>query len=37
MLDVTGGDTVMVYDGSENPNILSFNKEALSPGNQYGF
>lgn len=37
MLDVLGGDNKLVYDGSKNPNLLKFNMENLSPGNEYGF
>jgi hypothetical protein len=37
MLDVEGGENMMIYDGSHNPNQLRFNKENLSAGNEYGF
>ena len=37
MLDILGGDEVMIYNGHDNPNILSFNMEGLTPGNSYGF
>ena len=37
MYDVLGGENLLVYDGSTNPNQVRFNKEGLTPGNNYGF
>jgi hypothetical protein len=37
MLDFVGGGEVMIYDGHDNPNILTFKIEGLTPGNSYGF
>jgi len=37
LLDVSTGVTTMVYDGWNNPNLLSYNCQNLKPGNRYGF
>jgi Fibronectin type III domain len=37
MLDVTRGVTRVVYDGSNNPNLLSYNMQNLVPGRKYEF
>jgi hypothetical protein len=37
MLDIQAGDKVMIYDGHNNPNLVVFNKEGLSPGLSYAF
>ena len=37
MFDTKGGENKLVYDGSTNPNKLTFNKENLTAGNEYGF
>lgn len=37
MLNVTSQVTIMVYDGSSNPNLLSYNIINLIPGHKYGF
>jgi hypothetical protein len=37
MLDIQGGDNLMIYDGHNNPNLVVFNQEGLSPGLSYDF
>jgi hypothetical protein len=37
MLDVEGGDNLMIYNGFNNPNLKEFSAENLTPGNSYGF
>jgi hypothetical protein len=37
MLDLQGGDNVLVYDGFNNPNVKSLDQQHLTPGNSYGF
>lgn len=37
MLDLQGGDNLMIYDGYNNPNLMRFHVEDLSPGHSYAF
>ena len=37
MTDMLTGAKSIIYDGSRNPNTLSFVATSLNPGSQYGF
>jgi hypothetical protein len=37
MLDIAGGDDLMIYNGYNNPNIKGFLAERLTPGHSYSF
>lgn len=37
MLDLAGGENLMIYNGYNNPNIKSFLVENLTSSNAYGF
>jgi hypothetical protein len=37
MLDIEEGDNLMIYDGHDNPNLVVYNQEGLTPGFYYAF